>query len=174
MNRKERQFLAFLVFLVMSMAGFVVVTDPVSEPDISASTVTVTEVVDGDTIRILNNGQKETVRLVGIDTPETKAPGVPIQCFGPEASAKTSELVAGKQVRLAYDESQGVYDRYQRVLAYVYFKADGVEISLNEYLVRQGYAKVYTKASSDKEEELLQAEIFAQQENLGLWSACAN
>lgn len=174
MKRKERELLAILALIVLSLGSIVFGIEPTYSFEPAVDSANVTTVVDGDTLKVSLGGKDETIRLVGIDTPETKAPGVPVQCFGPEASAKTAELVAGKEIRLEYDETQGERDRYQRILAYVYFSADGSEIMLNEYLVRTGYAKVYTKAKSDKQVALLAAESLAQQEGLGLWSACAN
>ena len=66
---------------------------------------TVTSVVDGDTIKVRNDvGSTITVRLIGIDTPETKHPSKPVQCFGTEASAKTAELLPpGTRVELESD-----------------------------------------------------------------------
>ena len=59
---------------------------------------TVTGVVDRDTIKISMNGREETLRLIGIDTPETVDPRKPVQCFGREASDKAKELLAGKKM----------------------------------------------------------------------------
>jgi len=50
------------------------------------SSATVEQVIDGDTIEIRIGGKTESIRLIGIDTPETKHPTKPVQCFGPEAS----------------------------------------------------------------------------------------
>ena len=54
---------------------------------------TLVRVVDGDTIQVEVDGQRENVRLIGIDTPETKRPNTPVECFGPEASAFTPSLL---------------------------------------------------------------------------------
>ena len=62
-----------------------------------------TRVVDGDTIIVNINGKKERVRLIGVDTPETKHPNKPVEYFGREASAFTKLMVEGKKVRLEYD-----------------------------------------------------------------------
>ncbi len=60
---------------------------------------TVTDVVDGDTIDVLIAGRTERVRLIGIDTPETKKPDTPIECYGPEASANTTALAPDRHTR---------------------------------------------------------------------------
>ena len=81
------------------------------------------------------------MRLIGIDTPETKDPRKPVQCFGREASARTKQLLpAGTAVRLVYDVERN--DRYGRTLAYVFDARDGRFV--NAVLVRDGYASVYT------------------------------
>jgi micrococcal nuclease len=67
----------------------------------------VTEVIDGDTIRVKVRGKSESVRLLAIDTPETKDPRKPVQCFGNEATKKMQAFVSGKYVRLVDDKSQG-------------------------------------------------------------------
>ena len=81
----------------------------------------VTRVVDGDTVKVEVRGVETTVRLVGIDTPETVRPGTPVECFGPAASARTKHLLRpGQAVRLVTDPTQDVRDRYGRLLAYLY------------------------------------------------------
>src|SRR3954447_10890368 len=80
---------------------------------------TVTRVVDGDTIHVSLDGDDVTIRLIGIDTPETVAPGQPIGCFGPQASAFTTNQLTGEDVILEYD--QDLIDPFGRTLAYVWF-----------------------------------------------------
>ena len=85
-----------------------------AQPVIPADSETfypVTKVVDGDTIAVEMNGKKETVRLIGLDTPETVEPRKPVQCFGKQASDKAKEILSGKRVRLEMDASQGERDK---------------------------------------------------------------
>ena len=86
-------------------------------PD-SRESALVTRVIDGDTVEVSLNGESQTVRYIGIDTPETKHPSKPIECFGPEASQFNEELVSGKQVLLEEDVTDK--DRYGRLLRYVW------------------------------------------------------
>jgi len=131
----------------------------------------VAKVVDGDTIK-LETG--ETVRYVGIDTPETKHPNKPVQCFGREASQINKELVEGKTILLERDVSET--DRYGRLLRYIYLpnpEASEEAIFVNEYLVEQGYAHLLTYPPDVKYDSLLRdAEKRAREEGKGLWSAC--
>jgi endonuclease YncB( thermonuclease family) len=82
----------------------------------------VTNVVDGDTLDIdALDGNKLTtrVRLIGVDTPETKKPGTPVMYYGPEASEFTRSAADGKLVTIWLDAAGGTRDRYGRLLAYV-------------------------------------------------------
>lgn len=130
----------------------------------------VVRVVDGDTVRVMRGGEEIVVRLIGIDTPETVAPDRPVECFGPEASARAKELLDGQQVWLEYDPVSGMTDKYDRTLAYVWLSPD---VMLNELLVREGFAEEYPYSKGAKfEDEMAAAERAAQAEGAGLWSAC--
>lgn len=129
----------------------------------------VTSVVDGDTVKVDINGTIETLRLIGIDTPETVHPSKPVECFGNEASIKAKELLNGKQVRLELDASQGERDVYSRLLAYV-FLPDGTHF--NKLMISEGYAYEYTYNTPYKyRAEFKQAQTDAQSNKRGLWAA---
>ena len=129
----------------------------------------VTKVVDGDTIVVNDN---LTVRLIGIDTPETVDPRRPIGCFGKEASNKAKELLSGKVVFLQKDVSET--DKYKRLLRYIFLPlSSGQTLFVNDYLVREGYAKVLTFPPDVKyNEQFRQAEREARENNRGLWGRC--
>lgn len=133
----------------------------------------VTVVVDGDTVKVLSRGFETTVRLIGIDTPETRRPGGFVQCFGPAASARTRRLLPnGQNVRLVTDVSQDQRDRYGRLLAYVYKPGkSGAAGSVNHALVATGYAKVYIyRGNPFRHVEVFQeAETQARRLSIGLW-----
>ena len=78
----------------------------------------VEQVVDGDTIKVHLGGRLETVRYIGVDTPETVHPARGLEPYGKEASRFNASLVEGKMVRLEFDVERR--DRYGRLLAYVY------------------------------------------------------
>lgn len=140
-------------------------------------TGTVARVVDGDTIRVEARGAETPVRLVGIDTPETVKPGSPVECGGPEASARTKRLLpAGTRVRLVTDPTQDTRDRYARLLAYVYVgKASGARGSVNYRLVREGLADayVYRPSAPFRYARIFQAaEAAAKRAGRGMWGHC--
>lgn len=131
----------------------------------------VTRIVDGDTIKVLMDGTIKTIRLIGVDTPETVDPRKPVECFGVEASKKMSELLLNQKVVLEDDPSQGDKDKYRRLLRYV-FLTDGTLV--NEILIQKGFAYEYTYDLPYKyQSEFKTAQQSAQQNKRGLWSDTA-
>ncbi len=130
----------------------------------------VTRVVDGDTVKIRINGRVETVRYIGIDTPESVKPGSPVECYGSEAGKFNEKLVEGREVRLSFDRERR--DRYDRLLAYVYLR-DDPQVSVNETLVRKGYARTLSiKPNTRFRSRLNKLEDLARKAGRGLWSEC--
>jgi len=132
---------------------------------------TVDHYIDGDTIAVRMNGVVESVRFIGIDTPETHKPNTPVQCCGPAAAAHTKNVIsaAGGQVRLAADPLSTNRDRYNRLLRYVYLP-DGTLV--NELNIREGYAFYYPYFPFTKSAEFAAAQKQAQVQARGLWAAC--
>ena len=142
---------------------------------ISAQTATesasyrIIRVIDGDTVTISKHDTVETVRLIGIDTPEVVDPRKPVQCYGKEAFEKAKEVLTGKTVILTSDTTQGELDKYKRLLRYVYLE-DGT--NFNEYMIREGYAHEYTYQSNPYafQKEFKAAETYAREHKKGLWA----
>ncbi|HSW90296.1 MAG TPA: thermonuclease family protein [Patescibacteria group bacterium] len=129
----------------------------------------VVEAVDGDTLITNINGKDEIIRLVGVDTPETKDPRRSVQCYGHEASNFTKKIASGRPVRLERDPIDDDRDKYGRLLRYVYFE-DGT--TLNERLVYGGYAFAYEPFPATQLEKFKLMEADAKKNNRGLWGAC--
>lgn len=128
----------------------------------------VTKVTDGDTIKVNIDGTIETIRMIGLDTPETVDPRKPVQCFGIEASNKAKELLSGKKVRLESDPTQGNRGKYGRLLRYVWLE-DGT--LYNKKMISDGYASEYTYNTPYKYQvEFKQAETEARNAKRGLWA----
>ena len=140
------------------------------ESSLAPGAARVTRVVDGDTIIVDLGGRTEKVRLLGIDTPETKSPTKPVQCFGKEASAHTADLLApGTEVRLERDVEER--DVYGRLLAYVYRASDNLFVNLD--LVRGGYASLLTYQPNVAHVTELTAGVDdARAGGSGLWGRC--
>jgi micrococcal nuclease len=133
-------------------------------------TARVVRPVDGDTFVVDIDGAEETVRLIGIDTPESVAQDRPVECYGPEAKARTAELLPeGALVRLERDVE--ARDRYDRLLAYVIHLDD--DTFVNRLLVEEGFAEsISYPPNTTRQAELDQAEAAARAESRGLWAAC--
>jgi micrococcal nuclease len=134
----------------------------------------VTHVVDGDTIDVtMPEGDEETVRYIGIDTPETVKPDTPVQCGGPEAHEANERLVGGRTVTLRFDAERR--DVYGRLLAYVYLpgRAGGRPLFVNAELVRRGLARTLTIPPNDSFASLF-ARLAARAgaAGRGLWGSC--
>lgn len=128
----------------------------------------VVKVVDGDTLTVKIDGKNETLRLIGINTPETVDPRKPVQCFGKEASNKAKELLNGKKVRLESDSTQDDRDKYDRLLRYVILE-DGT--NFNKMMIREGYAHEYTYNNPYKYwTDFKDAEREARTNQRGLWA----
>jgi micrococcal nuclease len=128
----------------------------------------VVRVVDGDTAQMkLRDGDEEGVRFIGVDTPESVAPGQPVECFGKKASRFTTGLLEGKQVTLRFgSERRDVYDR---LLAYVYLD----DRFVNAELVRLGYARTLEIAPNvEYAERFGRLQQAAANAGHGLWGAC--
>ena len=109
--------------------------------DVVATTAEVLRVVDGDTIDIRDDVRgRLRVRILGIDTPETKKPGYGVACWGPEATEFATINLLGQRVAMQPDPTQDRTDRYGRTLAYL-VKADGWDYSVEA--ARAGTAKSY-------------------------------
>jgi micrococcal nuclease len=145
-------------------------------PCAEAGTVSarVTKVTDGDTIHAAiscgpESGVAVTVRIIGMNTPETKKPGTPVQCYGPQASARALAELGGKDVALVSDRRAGRVDKYGRRLYHV-------EVGGSDYAaetIRAGYAEWNDYGHpEDRSDTYMQAETQARFERVGAWGAC--
>ncbi len=125
--------------------------------------------VDGDTLLVrLASGERERVRVIGVDTPEDVAPGRPVQCWSRRAAAFTQRTLAGRMVRLVPGRER--HDRYGRLLAYVR-RADGLDLEVA--LLSGGFARTLAIAPNvDRAVRYATLEIEARRAGRGLWGAC--
>lgn len=141
-----------------------------SEPEDRPTTETyeVISVVDGDTIKINYQGQTTSVRLIGVNTPETIDPRKDVECYGEEASNYLKDLLTGKTVTIAADASQADRDKYNRLLRYVYL--DGQDV--NYQIIANGYGYEYTyNVPYEKQASYKAAQSAAEAAGKGLWAA---
>jgi micrococcal nuclease len=130
----------------------------------------VTRVVDGDTIKVRVRNHTETVRLIGLDTPETHRPDTPVECGGHAATRAMRKLAEGRTATLVTDPTQDRRDRYGRLLAY----ADVAGRDAGEQLLRQGWGAVYVYADTPFRRlvRYRAAALAARVAGRGLWRSC--
>ena len=154
---------AKMIGCAMFIGGFMGLITSAQLDPISAR---VERVIDGDTIRVRHQGKSYTVRLIGVDTPETKHPTKAVQYFGREASAFTKAALEGKTVLLQKDRTGDTVDRYGRWLRYVLLDGD----NFNARLIRDGYAHAYRRFPFSKRTEFIRLEEQARERGIGLWN----
>ena len=126
----------------------------------------VERVIDGDPIQVRIEGKSFTVRLMGVDTPETKHPTKAVQYFGREATAFTKAHLEGKTVALEKDRTGDTVDRTGRLLRYVRLDGD----NFNARLIREGSAHAYRRFAFSKRKEFIGLEEQAKRRGIGLWN----
>lgn len=139
-----------------------------------ATTVRIDRVVDGDTVIVRFGGDRFRIRLLGIDTPESVKPDSPVECFGPEASERTKDLLAtGSAAVVETDPGGDRQDDYGRLLAYV--TPVGAAVTVNETLLREGYADLFVfhpAAPFSRVRPFRAARDAARRAGRGMWGAC--
>jgi micrococcal nuclease len=131
----------------------------------------VVRVVDGDTIKVRRGGQEKSVRLIGIDTPETRKPGVGVECGGKAATANMVKLAPeGAKARLSFDSTQDSEDRYGRLLAYV--RVRGKDVQLEQIYDGLAEVYVYDEKPFKRVEKFQRAEEVAKNAGRGVWGQC--
>lgn len=170
--RKAIRLVSFVLSILLAVAAYYHV-GPLKRAavQLQPGLYTVTHVNDGDTIIVRGAGDvEETIRLLGVDTPEVKDPRKPVQCYGEVASAHTKVAIpVGSGVRLAPDPDDTDRDKYGRLLRYVYLP-DGT--LYNAELIKDGYGFAYTVFDLTKLDEFRALEQEARLAGRGLWSAC--
>jgi micrococcal nuclease len=170
---RKNPILRLLIVVVLSLAAYwgkshwPVAGQPATHSRVAAGaeeSTLVERVVDGDTL-VISGGDR--IRLIGVDTPETKHPTKPAQPFGKEASEFTRRMVEGKRVQIQFDPGE-TKDKYGRTLAYVYI--DGQ--FLNEMLLREGLARALLNYpfSAEAKARFRAAEAEARAAHRGIWS----
>jgi len=162
--------LVFALVACRSAPAVPVTVGTAGEPPALVANAVVVGAVDGDTVLVRVGGDEVLVRLLGIDTPETKHPDKPVECYGPEASARSAALLPdGTPVRLERDME--ARDRYDRLLAYVFRASDGLFVNL--VLAGEGFARTLWIAPNRAYAPDLDAAVAsARAAHLGLWGAC--
>lgn len=173
-------FLLFALMLgIMYVSGAKIRTEKIHDPrprilslvtSVPDGYVKVLDITDGDTISVVVDGEVENVRMLGVDTPETKDPRRGVQCFGKEASEFTKSLLMGQAVMLVADPKEQNRDDFGRLLRYVSTTEGEV---VGDLLVSQGFAFASEKYPTTRTPRLLLLEEIAKRNKLGLWAECS-
>lgn len=161
-------FIAILFLVVATQSGWLGQGAKTAEQN-QPGLYSINHFVDGDTITVNMSGTVETIRMIGVDTPETHKPNTPVQCYGVTAAAYTKQLIGINRVRLQADPLDTNRDRYNRLLRYVYLP-DGTLVE--EQLIKNGYGFAYILFPFEKRDEFSADQQAAKIQNNGLWAAC--
>ncbi len=171
-NRRQLWFWWLVFIVLVAILAFAVIRLGSLQKKVSFNQpglYAVSQFIDGDTIQVDMNGTAETVRMIGVDTPETHRPNTPVQCYGPQASDYTKKLIGSNKVRLQADPLDTNRDRYGRLLRYVYLP-DGRMVETK--LITNGYGFAYTQFPFTKSDEFKADESAAMTSRRGLWASC--
>jgi micrococcal nuclease len=172
-TRLKKRLVSLGLWLAVVLTGWAAQKNPQVFSQLSqqipAGYYQVVNVDDGDTIVVNMNGKKETVRFIGVDTPEIHDPRKAVQCFGQAASNYTKGLIGSSTVRLEADPLSTNRDRYNRLLRYIYLP-DGRLVEAE--IIKNGYGFAYTSFPFTKSQEFLNLQSEARQNQRGLWHDC--
>jgi micrococcal nuclease len=165
---------AAMALLVCVAAAVSLTAPPRSAADPVVTTALVLKVVDGDTVDIVDDVRgRLRIRLLGIDTPETKKPGYTVGCWGPQATEFAKDTLLGQRVAMVTDPTQDQYDRYGRTLAYL-VKSDGWDYSVEAARAGAAHSYVYHNRPVDRAPAIDAAEQDAKDGARGLWGPPCN
>ncbi|WP_301107642.1 thermonuclease family protein [Sporosarcina sp.] len=171
-NKKTKKwFSSFLIALTIAILAYYypeLMGDEDKEPSRDGLIpVELVKTIDGDTIKIMYEGEEKNVRYLLIDTPETNHPRLGKQPFGQEAKVRNQELLQKGQLEIEFDIGEK-YDKYGRLLAYIYIDGKSVQ----EQLLKEGLARVaYVYPPNTRYlDEFEKAEKQAKKSGIGIWT----
>ncbi len=169
-SRKIKYYLAAILLLCLSLVSLQAFAGSDTVDIDESEYYPVAYIIDGDTFKVRIDKKLITVRMLGINTPETVDPRREPECYGKEASIKTKDLLQGRQVFLHLEKQREVKDKFGRYLAYVY-RNDSLFV--NQSLIEGGFAREYTYGKPYfMQREFRSAEDGARRKGNGMWSVC--
>lgn len=174
MERRKRTWIVLGAVLLIAIGiaahelGWVKPINPSTFLKYEPGSYAIKNFVDGDTVVVDMDGTDETIRFIGVDTPETHKPNTPVQCYGPLAASYTKQRIGSSRIRLVSDRLTTNRDRYNRLLRYVMLE-DGT--TLNKELIEKGYGFAYDFPFA-RNQEFHDSMNAARKSNAGLWGSC--
>lgn len=159
-------FVLLAIIIVVVIAVLITVMHTRNKDDNDSNVFEVAEIIDGDTIEIKADSGTSSVRLIGINAPEVSHGESKGECFGDESTSHLKYLIGDSDVVLEFDDTQGKYDKYNRLLAYVFINGNNI----NRQMIRDGYAYEYTYEKPYKyRNDFIEASDAAAKEKNGIW-----
>ena len=149
-----------LLAFVSLMAGVILTAIPIIS---RVANNAISRIIDGDTFELVDG---RTIRLLGVDCPESKDPQKPLEYFAPESAAFLDSLIGAKLVRLEIDEYSS--DRYGRYLCYVWVDDT---LLVNREIIKRGYGMAYLRYPHKLEDDFLKYELDARRKAIGMWAS---
>ena len=156
-----------IAFISTLISALILACFIIFQPTQNATNYQVIRIIDGDTFEIQYEGRPTSVQLIGVDAPETVRSGKPPERYGEEATRFLQDLLLDESVYFRFDENK--WDKYDRILTYVYRASDGIFVNLE--IIREGYGRVDTRYPFKHEDTFTDYESRARTDRKGLWSS---
>jgi micrococcal nuclease len=161
LKRVTIAFISALMIIAVVSIGFLIL-----RPTQTDTNYQVIRIIDGDTVEIQYEGRPTSVQLIGVDAPETVRSGKPPERYGEEATRFLQDFLLDESVYFRFGENK--WDKYDRILAYVYRASDGIFVNLE--IIREGYGRVDTRYPFRHEDTFMSYESRARTVQKGLWN----
>ncbi len=160
-------FILLAIVIAVVIAALIAVIHAHNKDDNDSNVFKVVKIIDGDTIAVKTDGGTSSIRLIGINAPEVSHGESEGECFGDESTSHLKYLIGDNDVVLEFDDTQGKYDEYNRLLAYVFIDGNNI----NRQMIRDGYAHEYTYEEPYKyRNDFIEASDAAAKEKSGIWA----
>ena len=161
LKRVTIAFISALMIIAVVSIGFLIL-----RPTQTDTNYQVIRIIDGDTVEVQYEGRPTSVQLIGVDAPETVRSGKPPERYGEEATRFLQDFLLDESVYFRFDENK--WDKYDRILAYVYRASDGIFVNLE--IIREGYGRVDTRYPFRHEDTFMSYESRVRTAQKGLWN----
>lgn len=163
MTNKQLMFIFLVSFVVISLlSGCIALNSPEAKKTDDNNAVYIEKVIDGDSLEANIKGKREQIRLIGIDAPELRQ-----KYWGKRSKKFLQDMISasGWQAHIEYDVDRR--DKYDRILAYLWSRDNRL---INEEMLSNGYAVVYTFPPNIKHaDRLMAAQVIARENKRGIW-----
>ncbi|MEA3449465.1 MAG: thermonuclease family protein [Patescibacteria group bacterium] len=165
---KFKENIYIIVFFVLVLSVYLLFTFPLEISEIYNDKIRIMKVYDGDTVAVIIDGKHESVRLIGINSPEKRGPYTEEECYGNESTEYLKNLLLGQMVELKKDELSDNRDKYERLLRYIYLEDENINLKI----IRDGQARLQYGFPHSLQNDFKATRDSARKNKLGLWGKC--